>query len=448
LFPGCGGKPAWRNKNRMSSNVNLHRFAARLRGFMEASTLEQQAPAVTPEDAANEEEFNRMALELFGQQFEYNLPYRRICEARQIRPGAIADWRQIPAVPTSAFKELDLSCFEPEERTCVFISSGTTGTQPSRHFHNRDSLSLYEQTVLRWFPSTGLRQSALAEPSFPTTVPTTGGRLPREEAWGPLPRDQQQQEVSPGSKHAHWWEFFSLTPNKTAAPQSSLVHMFESIGRLERFTRCEFFGTIAGDGSWALDLGALQHGLEQVAAQAQPIMLVGTAFSFVHLLDHLVDQRLAFALPADSRVLETGGYKGWSRSLPKSELHWLIGGLLGVSGRNIICEYGMAELSSQAYDRLPVSALASQERGIGDENFYRRFCFPPWVRAEIISPETGSAVPEGQVGLIRVFDLANVYSVMAIQTEDLAVRRGAGFELIGRASQAEPRGCSLMAMAS
>ena len=32
----------------------------------------------------------------------------------------------------------------------------------------------------------------------------------------------------------------------------------------------------------------------------------------------------------------------------------------------------------------------------------------------------------------------------AVQTEDLGIRRGDGFELIGRAEKAEPRGCSLM----
>jgi hypothetical protein len=53
-------------------------------------------------------------------------------------------------------------------------------------------------------------------------------------------------------------------------------------------------------------------------------------------------------------------------------------------------------------------------------------------------------VAEGETGLIRVFDLANVFSVAAIQTEDLGIRHGDGFELIGRASFAEPRGCSLM----
>jgi hypothetical protein len=51
---------------------------------------------------------------------------------------------------------------------------------------------------------------------------------------------------------------------------------------------------------------------------------------------------------------------------------------------------------------------------------------------------------DGETGLIRVFDLANVFSVMAIQTEDLGVRHGDGFELIGRVALAEARGCSLM----
>ena len=46
-----------------------------------------------------------------------------------------------------------------------------------------------------------------------------------------------------------------------------------------------------------------------------------------------------------------------------------------------------------------------------------------------------------------MFDLANVRSVLAIQTEDLAVRRGTGFDLVGRAQMAEPRGCSLRAVA-
>jgi hypothetical protein len=53
-------------------------------------------------------------------------------------------------------------------------------------------------------------------------------------------------------------------------------------------------------------------------------------------------------------------------------------------------------------------------------------------------------VADGERGRLRLFDLANVWSVLAVQTEDVAIRRGDGFELLGRAAAAEPRGCSLM----
>src|SRR5215471_15760044 len=108
----------------------------------------------------------------------------------------------------------------------------------------------------------------------------------------------------------------------------------------------------------------------------------------------------------------------------------------------------MSELSSQAYD----GGSRVEGRGLSEGTTIRpspfvprTFSFPPWAQVQIISAETGREVAEGETGLIRVFDLANVFSVMAIQTEDLAIRRGSGFELIGRAELAEARGCSLMA---
>jgi hypothetical protein len=100
----------------------------------------------------------------------------------------------------------------------------------------------------------------------------------------------------------------------------------------------------------------------------------------------------------------------------------------------------MSELSSQAYD-LNAQGLTTNVQGAR-----RVFHFPPWVRVQIVSPEMGREVGEGETGLIRIFDLANVRSVLAIQTEDLGVRRGHGFELIGRAAMSEPRGCSLMSL--
>jgi hypothetical protein len=180
--------------------------------------------------------------------------------------------------------------------------------------------------------------------------------------------------------------------------------------------------------------------------KGQRLLMLGTAFSFVHLLDHLAEQELWFELPPGSCALETGGYKGRSRSMPKAALHALIAERLGIPGGQIVCEYGMSELGSQAYDSAIAPSRLTLYSPRSTLHAPRSFHFPPWARVQIVSPETGREVAEGETGLIRVFDLANVYSVMAIQTEDLGIRRGKGFALAGRAVLAEPRGCSLMAV--
>src|SRR5436309_10509699 len=172
-------------------------------------------------------------------------------------------------------------------------------------------------------------------------------------------------------------------------------------------------------------------------SDSRPMALFGAAFHFVHLFDDPATALPGIRLAAGSRVLETGGYKGRSRSLTQEDLHALISGRLGVRRDHIVCEYGMSELSSQAYD-----TTIGQSRPT--PHAPRRFRFPPWARVQIVSPETGREVADGETGLIRVYDLANVASVLAVQTEDLAIRRGDGFEFIGRAPAAEARGCSLM----
>jgi hypothetical protein len=237
-----------------------------------------------------------------------------------------------------------------------------------------------------------------------------------------------------------------LTPPPSQAPHSSLVHMFETIRRAGGRDGSAFIGEVARDGAWTLDAKAALERLRGASGSGQPLLMLGTAFSFVHLLDYLAEQDLHFELPPGSCAVETGGYKGRSRSMLKAALHALISQRLSIPPAQIVCEYGMCELSSQAYDRTvgrtPITHYGSRIT----DHASRIFRFPPWARVQIISPETGCEVGEGEAGLIRVFDLANVYSVMAIQTEDLGIRHGDGFTLAGRAVLSEPRGCSLMAV--
>jgi hypothetical protein len=369
-------------------------------------------------------EFNALALELFSLQFAHNAAYRTFCENREVSPASLRDWREIPAVPATAFKELELSCIPEGQRTKVFFSSGTTEDRPSRHFHNEASLQIYEASLLagfnRHFPGE----------AFPT----------RSSCNSPAPQLDD-------ARHSLAGEVLALTPPPKQAPHSSLVHMFQTLRRRLSFRGFSFTGLIGKDGAWRLDDSRTTELLQAAIDRQEPVVLLGTAFSYVHLLDRMAERDLKFQLPERSRLLETGGYKGRSRSLPKSELHKLITRRLGIPCSHIVCEYGMSELSSQAYDRtaLPEAALPDEAPAQGWHAAKPRpFHFPPWVRVQIISPETGREVQEGETGLIRVFDLANVYSVMAVQTEDLGVRRGPGFELIGRAALAEARGCSLM----
>jgi Acyl-protein synthetase, LuxE len=348
--------------------------------------------------------FGDFALELFALQFENNSAYRKICTARNLTPDTVKDWPQIPAVPTSLFKELELTSLAPAERTTVFHSSGTTEQKPSRHFHCTESLAVYEASLWENFKFQISNFKPIA------AVADTG-----------------EQSVIGN------WQLAILTPSPEQAPNSSLVHMFEIIRQKLGQPDSTFVGWVDAEGAWTLDFDVALAALTNPhSAFRTPQLVLGTAFSFVHLLDFLAEKNLRLQLPAGSRVMETGGYKNRSRTMPKTELHTLVEKFLGVPRENIFCEYGMSELSSQAYE------VRNAECGM------RSFQFPLWARVRIISPETGREVADGETGLIRIFDLANVFSVAAIQTDDLGVRRRDGFELIARAQLAEPRGCSLM----
>jgi hypothetical protein len=414
----------------MTTTTTLSDFAARLRGRMTSSDL-AWASGVSQDGA-----FAGLALELFGLQFTYNPAYRRLCLAQGRAPETVRAWPDIPAVPTAAFKEFEFTSLSAAELTVTFHSSGTTGQTPSRHHHSAASLALYEASVLAWFKARWAdvevrpHEQSVAE-SWPGRPARAGG-----ETHKPKDRLGDSKPGWDARAAGREWMLF-LTPPREHAPHSSLAHMFDTLGRECGTPDSGFTGALNSQGHWGLDFEATRAVLKESSRTRRPLALLGTAFNFVHLLDALAGHGLRFELPGGSWALETGGYKGRSRTLPRAELHALIARRLGIPPRRVICEYGMCELSSQAYAR-------GEGESANLDPIARWFRFPPWARAQVVSPETGQEVAEGQTGLIRVFDLANVWSVMAIQTEDLGVRRGDGFELLGRAARAEPRGCSLM----
>jgi hypothetical protein len=221
----------------------------------------------------------------------------------------------------------------------------------------------------------------------------------------------------------------ALTPAPDEAPHSSLVHMLDVVCKRHGTPDSSFY--VRGG---ELEAERLTRDLHEHQWASQPVCLLGTAFAFVTLLDHWAATGVRFELPASSRVMETGGFKGRSRELTRPALYAALADRLGIAPDRIVNEYGMTELSSQFYDPSIVRGAASERKQA-----------PPWTRVLIIDPRTGREAAAGERGLIRVLDLANVWSIMCVQTEDLGVADADGFTVLGRAAGAAVRGCSLTA---
>jgi len=346
-----------------------------------------------------DQRFDELAARLFAVQARENPPYAALCRSRGISPENLTSWRAMPPVPTAAFQQFLVTRLPPAERLREFRSSGTTGHQPSRNYHGAESLAVYEASLRPWFAEHVLAEVAELEDA---------------------------DLLRPGDKPG----FLSLTPPPELVPHSSLVHMFGTAFASFGARDSVFAGRVDARGAWKLDLDRTLFALRKSMCANRPVFLLGTAFNYVQLLDYFEANNLRYRLAEGSRVLETGGYKGRTRELTRSALANLITRHLGIPASRIGTEYGMCELASQAYDR----------PGSGES----RLRFPPWARVIIRSPETGREIPLGAVGLIQVVDLANVASVVAIQTSDLGIAHpDGGFELKGRSVELEPRGCSI-----
>jgi len=272
-------------------------------------------------------------------------------------------WQEIPALPQRVFKEHAIRSFPAAETVRTFRTSGTTGEGYGEH-HFR-SLRLYEAAARQGWEHAGL-----------------GHR-----------------------------EMLALVPPSSEAPYSSLSQMATWLCAEDAFF------TRGGTAHWE-DLA------NRIASKDQPLVFFGTALAFLDWFQHLDERSLA--LPAGSIAVETGGYKGTRREMPKAELYALFESRLGLPADHVANEYGMTELSSQFY-----------ARGVGTPHLP-----PPWARGLVVDPMTGAEVADGETGVLRLFDAANLWSVCALQTQDLAIHRGDAFELIGRDPSALPRGCS------
>lgn len=203
-----------------------------------------------------------------------------------------------------------------------------------------------------------------------------------------------------------------LLPSYQENPDSSLLYMMNEL--IER---------TASNGSAFLDANdpELHAKLKKANQSKLKTILVGVSFA---LLDLVKEEELDLS---NLIIMETGGMKGRRKEITRDELHSIL--QKSLKQKNIYSEYGMCELLSQAY---------SKGKGV--------FNCPPWMKVYTRPVEEPfSPMQIGVAGLVKIIDLANIYSCSFIETADLGkVYEDGSFEILGRVDHSQIRGCNLL----
>lgn len=342
--------------------------------------------------------FAGLALDIARFQLDASEGFRRLVRARGASLEALDD---IPPVPSDAFRLTRVAAFGPEHDAVRFFTSGTTGAERGTHAMRRTDT--YERLSLLFG-----RQALLAPQATALVV--------------------------------------ALAPPPTTPPSSSLGYMMARFMEAfdgEPFDASEHGAPGASPARWLLaENGVNLAGLEQAARTAahsrRPLLVLGTAFALVRLLDDLAGARLP--LPAGSLVMQTGGFKGRTREVSMEELREGVTFAFQLGQRRVVGEYGMTELTSQLYEGVVrESALAARHPDAAAGVYFE----PHWLRVTPVDPVSLLPVPDGEAGLARFIDVGNVDSAVSVVTQDLVRRFGGGIQLLGRQAGAPARGCSL-----
>lgn len=337
-------------------------------------------------EGSSTDTFERLALDVFRHQFEAISAYRRVCEARRRTPAEVLDWRDIPPVPTLAFKQVDLACAPPER---TFLTTGTTQGAAQRGRHAIPDVRLY-------------RAASMA--AFKRFV---------------LP-DVDRMRI------------LSLIIPAGERPESSLAQM--AAWALDAYGTADNVELAAGS---VLDFDRFATALRAAERSGEPVCILTTTGALIRFFDRCRDEGWSFRLSHGSRLMDTGGDKGAPRVLSRNGLLHSVWNTFAIPGYFCVNEYGMAELSSQFYDNV----IRDREAGTFA---HRAKVGPAWTRTRVLDPSTlCEEARAGEPGLLCHWDLANAGTALAVLTEDIGKAVPAGFELLGRAKGAEARGCSL-----
>ena len=232
-----------------------------------------------------EEDFKEITLQIFNHQFKNNKVYRSFCSLLNVYPSDIHTIEEIPFLPIQFFKSHAIVSSTDVVQQ-VFTSSGTTGSETSKHLVT--DVSIYEKSYLKAF----------------------------EHFYGNIEE----------------YTVLALLPSYLERDGSSLIYMVDDLIKKSKKPKSGFYLD---------DLSTLKDTLTKLDDKGDKVLLIGVSFALLELVENYI-----FNLK-NTIIMETGGMKGRRKELIRNELHDILRKGFGVD--KIHSEYGMTELLSQAY---------------------------------------------------------------------------------------------------
>ncbi|MBU7006714.1 B12-binding domain-containing radical SAM protein [Phosphitispora fastidiosa] len=331
-------------------------------------------------DNNDEEKFNLLALREFRIQFMAGSVYREYCEKQERTPETVSHWSEIPAIPTSAFKEHIITSFPLKDAELALLTSGTTEPgMRGKIYRDKPSLDMILKankmiTKSLLFPDIDRMRILLLVPS-PKVAPAMAMAFGLEQMKNEFGTDDSM---------------YLITPN-------------------------------------GFETEALIEALREAEESGAPVTLVGATSGFVHFFNGCIEKGLAFRLPEGSRLCDGGGYQGTFGDCSRNDFYARCAEYLGVPPHMCINTLGMSESGTNYFD----NTIRNFFNGVAEKERYKVAL--PWTRTVVVGPRTGQRLPEGEIGLIRHYDLTNRATVLAVQTDNIGYETEGGFEIIGRA---------------
>ena len=235
----------------------------------------------------SEKEFEDLCLKTFRYQYENIDVYRAFTNALQVNITDVQAIEDIPFMPIEFFKTFDVLA-QGHSSEIIFMSSGTTGMERSKHFIY--DLNTYKE-------------------SFTSAFQLFYGDI----------KD---------------FVVLALLPSYLENGDSSLVYMANHLIKASG----------NNDGGFYLnDYNTLIDKLNELKQSKKKVLLLGVTYALLDLIE-----LQEFLFPS-LIIMETGGMKGRRKELTREELHKRLCHGFGV--KTIHSEYGMTELLSQAYSK-------------------------------------------------------------------------------------------------